>query len=570
MHGDLCNKMNVNSYPTLNLYRDGKKEDSFKGDRTLERLGDWLRKWRDEDDGDDSKALAGNPTSTSKAKENPNPSGEVLKLTSDTFATFLESSTSPVFVKFFAPWCGHCKKLAPTWTALAKHLQNRLTIAEVNCEEEKAICEREKVPGYPALMFYLPGGEGKTEYTGGRKVEKLLEWAHRASAEPTKAIQAGDLEKHLKEENVLYVLLHGSNSVLTHLKPLFAPLLGAPWVYTILTPPPSIYSQYSLPSQARTSPFVLLSFKDNLTQPTSTYIHPSSSSHSSTSIKPLSSEEHDKIHQWLIANRLPGSLELTQESWQSVMNAPQAPLVVLAAAEGENEKKMVTERMAELATKWRLKTAGTGKVFWDVASGWQPISGVNPWKKKDEAEHDQTSKKESKKERLEMYGREVVFAFMDLDRWKDWLKSMYGIASVDKDGLDSVPVVVVDHLALTYYPLAPAASASHSLNAVNDDYSNMVRINLASSVSVFAAIEGAASGKLKKVHSENIVERIVRYLNGLLTSIEKGVASHPFRTVFMLFGMVALVIMVLRRLFREDQSYAATRREWEKDKGRMD
>lgn len=183
LHGDLCTKMKVNGWPTINIYRDGKHEETFKEARSLDRLGDWLRKWRDEDDGDDSKALAGLATSTGKSKEIPNPRGEVLKLTSASFASFLQSATSPMFVKFFAPWCGHCKKLAPTWVALAKHLQNRLTIAEVNCDEEKALCTQEGVPGFPALYFYPPGGEGKTEFTGSRKLERLLEWTQRASAE---------------------------------------------------------------------------------------------------------------------------------------------------------------------------------------------------------------------------------------------------------------------------------------------------------------------------------------------------------------------------------------------------
>lgn len=110
-------------------------------------------------------------------------------------------------------------------------------------------------------------------------------------------------------------------------------------------------------------------------------------------------------------------------------------------------------------------------------------------------------------------------------------------------------------------------------------------INLASSASVFAAIEGAAYGKLKKVHSENVAERIVRvsicrmlyllihvlqYLNDLLISVEQGVVAHPIRTMLMLFGVAALVIMVLRRVFADDYDYATARREWEKDKGRMD
>ncbi len=38
-----------------------------------------------------------------------------------------------VFVKFYAPWCGHCKKLAPTWEKLATLLKGEVIVAEMDC-----------------------------------------------------------------------------------------------------------------------------------------------------------------------------------------------------------------------------------------------------------------------------------------------------------------------------------------------------------------------------------------------------------------------------------------------------
>ena len=76
--------------------------------------------------------------------------------------------------------CGHCKKLAPTWTQLAKEMEHKLAVAEVNCDENSSLCKSQDVTGYPMLFFYANGA--KSEYSGGLKLEQLRAFAERASA----------------------------------------------------------------------------------------------------------------------------------------------------------------------------------------------------------------------------------------------------------------------------------------------------------------------------------------------------------------------------------------------------
>jgi thioredoxin-like negative regulator of GroEL len=69
--------------------------------------------------------------------------------------------------------------LAPTWEKLAKELERRVTVAEVNCEDHRSLCSSEGVTGFPMLFFYPASGK-KTEYSGSRKLGALKEWTERA------------------------------------------------------------------------------------------------------------------------------------------------------------------------------------------------------------------------------------------------------------------------------------------------------------------------------------------------------------------------------------------------------
>ena len=53
-------------------------------------------------------------------------------------------------------------------------------MAEVNCDDYKALCTQEGVTGFPMLFYYPAEGE-KTEYTGNRKLEPMRAWAERAT-----------------------------------------------------------------------------------------------------------------------------------------------------------------------------------------------------------------------------------------------------------------------------------------------------------------------------------------------------------------------------------------------------
>lgn len=189
----------------MNLYRDGNFVEMYSQSRDYEILNAYIT----------SHAEPRNPPPEATAeppalaltsekdelveetvyREDVNPNGVVLSLDEKNFRETIDKGH--VWVKFFAPWyvvwvfaslvpllslcrCGHCKKLAPKWTQLAGLMQNKLTLAEVDCEAHGALCKKAGVTGYP-MLFYYGGKNAQTEYTGGRNFEQIKAFADKVS-----------------------------------------------------------------------------------------------------------------------------------------------------------------------------------------------------------------------------------------------------------------------------------------------------------------------------------------------------------------------------------------------------
>merc|ERR550537_1935554 len=82
------------------------------------------------------------------------------------------------FIKFLAPWGGHCKSMKPAWDKLMKEWEGNkgVIVADVDCTEEgKQLCEDQNVEGFPTIKWGDPSS--LEDYEGGRDYEELSSFA---------------------------------------------------------------------------------------------------------------------------------------------------------------------------------------------------------------------------------------------------------------------------------------------------------------------------------------------------------------------------------------------------------
>jgi len=104
-------------------------------------------------------------------------SSHVVELTTSNFP---KTSEGLWLLEFYAPWCGHCKKLAPTYERVATYFAQTKSgsgvhVAKIDATEHQGLASRFDIKGYPTLLLYRDNRK-VADFSGPRTYENIVQW----------------------------------------------------------------------------------------------------------------------------------------------------------------------------------------------------------------------------------------------------------------------------------------------------------------------------------------------------------------------------------------------------------
>ncbi|KAJ4745854.1 Protein disulfide-isomerase like 2-2 [Rhynchospora pubera] len=176
-HQALAQEYGIRGFPTIKVFVPGKPPMDYQGAREVKPIAEFALKQvkgllKDRLEG---KATGGSSSSSSEKSETK--SSASIELTSRSFDETVIKSKDLWIVEFFAPWCGHCKKLAPEWKRASNNLKGKVKLGHVNCDEEKSLMSRFNVQGFPTILVFGADKENPFVYEGARTAAAIESFA---------------------------------------------------------------------------------------------------------------------------------------------------------------------------------------------------------------------------------------------------------------------------------------------------------------------------------------------------------------------------------------------------------
>lgn len=182
-HKQLAGQYGVTGFPTIKIFGANKNSpEPYQGARSAEAIvnaalntASSVVKSRLSGGGSGSSSSGGGGK-----KSGGGSSDDVVKLTDANFEELVVKSNDMWLVEFYAPWCGHCKNLAPHWASAATELKGKVKLGALDATAETVMAGRFGIRGYPTIKYFPSGPkdlDSAKDYDGGRTSGDIVQWA---------------------------------------------------------------------------------------------------------------------------------------------------------------------------------------------------------------------------------------------------------------------------------------------------------------------------------------------------------------------------------------------------------
>jgi len=139
----------------------------------------------------------------------------VLHLTADSFDQAIKDNSFLV-VEFYAPWCGHCKTLAPEWEKAATALKGdtsagqAIALAAVDATVERSLAEKFHIGGFPTIkVFEGNSAVNPSEYEGPRQADGIVTFLKKRAGPASRELTSAEDVASLKKDGAVIVVNAG-------------------------------------------------------------------------------------------------------------------------------------------------------------------------------------------------------------------------------------------------------------------------------------------------------------------------------------------------------------------------
>ncbi|CAI6089876.1 hypothetical protein V2G26_006686 [Clonostachys chloroleuca] len=472
-------------------------------DETKSTGREWPQKWKGV-----TAAEVFNIRKPKKPLNPPNENGASVPLTAESFQRLVTMTQDPWFVKFYAPWCHHCQALAPTWSSLAKSMQGKLNIGEVNCDVERSLCKDVKARAYPTILFFK-GGE-RSEYQGLRGLGDFVQYADNAIdlAGGVPDVTAEEFEALEKKEEVVFVYFYDHATTTEDFVALERiPLSLIGHAKLVKTQDPALYKRFKI----STWPRLLVSREGR-----PTYFTP---------LTPNEMRDVPRVLDWMKSVWLPLVPELTAMNARQIMDGKIVVLGILNRKNADGFQGALRE-LKSAANEWM------DRQIQEFQLERKKLRDAKQMRIEEaEDRDDERALRSAKTIRIDMNNsgkKEVAFAWVDGVFWQRWIRTTFGIDSTLGDR-----VIINDQDSRQYWD-----------NTVTGNYIMVSRTAISESLD-------------KIIYGRNVIKPklAVSIFEKALLDIRVTFVEHPYLSSGCVVGVLFGLFTIFKGRFRRRAGY---------------